>query len=105
MEGADMLSMRRVGLDVHGKETTAVVLDGISGELAVKRIVGRPDRVLEWLAGLKQPFQAVYEAPNPSTAKRLIRSPTPWLTTSGRCDFCGRAMDAEPWCSERAAQR
>jgi transposase len=54
--------MRRVGLDVHGKETTAVVVDAISGELAAKRIVGRPDRVLDWLATLEQPFQAVYEA-------------------------------------------
>jgi transposase len=57
-----MLSMRRVGLDVHARETTAVVLDVISGELSVKRIRGRPDRVLDWLAGLEQPFQAVYEA-------------------------------------------
>jgi transposase len=62
MGGADMLSMRRVGLDVHGKETTAVVLDGVSGELVVKRLVGRPDRVLEWLCTLERPFQAVYEA-------------------------------------------
>jgi transposase len=62
MGGADMLSMRRVGLDVHGKETTAVVLDGVSGEISAKRLVGRPDRVLEWLASLEQPFQAVYEA-------------------------------------------
>jgi transposase len=54
--------MRRVGLDVHGKETTAVVVDAVSGEVAVKRILGRPDRVLEWLATLEQPFQAVYEA-------------------------------------------
>ena len=57
-----MLSMRRVGLDVHGKETTAVVLDGVSGEIEVRRIVGRPDRVLEWLGTLERPFQAVYEA-------------------------------------------
>jgi transposase len=62
MGGADMLSMRRVGLDVHGRETTAVIVDAISGELAVKRIVGRPERVLEWLATLERPFQAVYEA-------------------------------------------
>jgi hypothetical protein len=55
MGGADMLSMRRVGLDVHGRETTAVVL-------GVKRIVGRPDRVLERLVTLERPFQAVYEA-------------------------------------------
>jgi transposase len=57
-----MLSMRRVGLDVHAKETTAVMLDAVSGELLVRRIAGRPDRVLEWLEALERPFQAVYEA-------------------------------------------
>lgn len=57
-----MLSMRRVGLDVHARETTAVVLDAVSGELSVQRIAGRPERVLEWLATVEQPFQAVYEA-------------------------------------------
>jgi transposase len=57
-----MLSMRRVGLDVHARETTAVVLDAVSGELVVQRIVGRPDSVVDWLASIEQPFQAVYEA-------------------------------------------
>ena len=57
-----MLSMRRVGLDVHARETTAVVLDAVSGEIVVQRIAGRPDRVVEWLATVEQPFQAVYEA-------------------------------------------
>ncbi len=57
-----MVSMRRVGLDVHAKETTAVVLEGVSGEIEVRRIAGRPERVLEWLETLDLPFQAVYEA-------------------------------------------
>ena len=57
-----MLSMRRVGLDVHAKETTAVLLDAATGELRVQRISGRPEQVLGWLATLEQPFQAVYEA-------------------------------------------
>ena len=39
-----MVSMRRVGLDVHAKETTAVVFDGVSGEIEVRRIAGRPER-------------------------------------------------------------
>ena len=39
-----------------------MVLDAVSGEIAVQRIVGRPDRVVEWLATVEQPFQAVYEA-------------------------------------------
>jgi transposase len=54
--------MRRVGLDVHARETTAVVLDPVSGELEVQRIAGRPEVVVEWLTGLPLPFQAVYEA-------------------------------------------
>ena len=57
-----MLSMRRVGLDVHARETTAVVLDAVSGEVAVQRIAGRPERVVEWLETVERPFQAVYEA-------------------------------------------
>src|SRR5262245_23139595 len=57
-----MLSMRRVGMDVHARETTAVVFDPSSGELEVQRIAGRPEIALDWLAGLRQPFQAVYEA-------------------------------------------
>jgi transposase len=57
-----MLSMRRVGLDVHAKETTAVVLDAVTGELRVQRISGRPEQVLVWLETVERPFQAVYEA-------------------------------------------
>ena len=57
-----MLSMRRVGLDVHARETTAVLLDVVSGELRVQRIAGRPEQVLAWLETLEQPFRAVYEA-------------------------------------------
>lgn len=57
-----MVSMRRVGLDVHARETTAVVLDGVSGEIEVRRIAGRPEQVLAWLETLEAPFQAVYEA-------------------------------------------
>jgi hypothetical protein len=57
-----MLSMRRVGLDVHAKETTAVVLDAVTGELRAQRIAGRPERVLAWLETVERPFVAVYEA-------------------------------------------
>ena len=44
------------------QETTAVVLDGVSGEIEVRRITGRPEQVLTWLETLERPFQAVYEA-------------------------------------------
>jgi transposase len=57
-----MISMPRVGMDVHARETTGVVLDPATGELRVERIVGRPERALEWLESLPRPFRAVYEA-------------------------------------------
>lgn len=57
-----MISMPRVGMDVHARETTGVVLDPVTGELRAERIAGRPERALEWLEALPGPFQAVYEA-------------------------------------------
>ena len=58
-----MLSMPSVGLDVHAKETTGVVLDPVTGELVHRRIRGVPEgAVLDWLVSLPQPFRAVYEA-------------------------------------------
>lgn len=54
-----MVSMRRVGLDVHANETTAVVFDGVSGEIEVRRIARRPEQVLAWLETVERPFQAV----------------------------------------------
>jgi transposase len=56
------MAMLRVGLDVHSRETAAAVLDPVSGEVTVRTLTGRPSSVLEWLAALPQPFQAVYEA-------------------------------------------
>src|SRR5207253_2433008 len=61
-EAPAMESMRWVGVDVHAKESVAVVLDQASGEIRTQRIAGRPDEVVEWLSTLEQPFRAVYEA-------------------------------------------
>jgi transposase len=55
-------SMRRVGLDVHVRETQAAVLDQGTGELSYRRIRGRPHEVVPYLEGLERPFRAVYEA-------------------------------------------
>ncbi len=57
-----MMSARRVGLDVHARETAAAVLDPNSGEISTRTLSGRPSTVLEWLETVPQPFQAVYEA-------------------------------------------
>ena len=61
-EAPTMSSMRQVGLDVHARETTGVVWDAVTGEVEVRRIAGRPDRVVDWLATIAPPFQAVYQA-------------------------------------------
>jgi len=62
-EAPTMESMRWVGVDVHAKESLAVVLDAGTGEISTQRITGRPgEAVLEWLATVTQPFRAVYEA-------------------------------------------
>jgi transposase len=57
-----MMTSRRVGLDVHARETAAAVLDPGSGEIRTRTLSGRPSTVLEWLETLPRPFQAVYEA-------------------------------------------
>src|SRR3989475_8687769 len=61
-EAPAMESMRWVGVDVHAKESVAVVLDQATGEITAQRIAGRPDEVVEWLSTLEPPFRAVYEA-------------------------------------------
>lgn len=54
--------MRWVGLDVHAAQTACAVVDTASGEVATRRIMGRPHEVLDWLCGLEGPVRAVYEA-------------------------------------------
>jgi transposase len=61
-ETPTVTSIRSVGLDVHANETTGVVLDAASGEVAARRIAGRPHEVLAWLETIPTPFVAVYEA-------------------------------------------
>jgi transposase len=57
-----MMTARRVGLDVHARETAAAVLDPATGEVTTRTLSGRPATALEWLETLPRPFQAVYEA-------------------------------------------
>ncbi len=51
-----------VGLDMHANETVCAVFDGATGEVETRRFLGRPHELLDWLGGLRQPLQAVYEA-------------------------------------------
>jgi transposase len=63
-----------VGLDVHSKSTVAAVLDLDSGELTVRRLVGRPRSVINYLETLPGPVLAVYEAG--PTGYGLAREPS-----------------------------
>ena len=51
-----------VGLDVHAAQTHAAVLDVLTGELQVKRLVCPPLEVVSFLQGLGGSVRAVYEA-------------------------------------------
>jgi transposase len=51
-----------VGLDVHAAQTHAAVLDALTGELRVRRLVSPPGEVVSFLAGLGPGVRAVYEA-------------------------------------------
>jgi hypothetical protein len=54
-------AMRLVGLDVHARQTHAVVLDPRSGEIGVSRLRVAPEEVVSFLGQLV-PVMAVYEA-------------------------------------------
>ena len=54
--------IRWVGLDVHARESTFAVFDQATGEVATKRVVGRPHELLPWLRGVERPARMVYEA-------------------------------------------
>jgi hypothetical protein len=51
-----------VGLDVHAAQTHAAVLDTLTGELRVKRLVCPPLEVVPFLEGLGPGVRALYEA-------------------------------------------
>lgn len=51
-----------VGLDVHARSIVAAGIDGVTGELFKRRLVPRPEVVLEWLAALPTPVAVAYEA-------------------------------------------
>ncbi len=68
-------SMALVGLDVHLSQTVAAILEPVTGELRVERLRGEPDRVVPvFLAELKRPVRAVYEAgPTGFTLARVAK--------------------------------
>jgi transposase len=57
-----MRSISLVGLDVHAAQTHAAVLDVSTGELRGCKLRMAPIDVVDFLAGLPGPVQAVYEA-------------------------------------------
>jgi transposase len=57
-----MRSISLVGLDVHAAQTHAAVLDMSTGELRGVKLRMAPIDVVDFLAGLPGPVQAVYEA-------------------------------------------
>ncbi len=54
--------IRWVGLDVHARESTIAVFDQATGELATRRVVGRPHELLPLLRAVGRPARMVYEA-------------------------------------------
>src|SRR5262249_44885419 len=54
--------IRWVGLDVHARESTFAVFDQATGEVATRRVVGRPHELLPWLRAVERPARMVYEA-------------------------------------------
>lgn len=56
------VTIAKVGLDVHGGQTQAAVLDPASGEVSLRRLKGPPLVVLDFLAALGPRACAVYEA-------------------------------------------
>jgi transposase len=57
-----MRSISLVGLDVHAAQTHAAILDVSTGELRGAKLRMAPIDVVDFLAGLPGPVQAVYEA-------------------------------------------
>jgi transposase len=57
-----MKGMTLVGLDVHSRQTHAVVLDPVTGEVRVSRLRMAPIEVVSFLAGFGCAVRAVYEA-------------------------------------------
>src|SRR5262249_47449301 len=54
--------IRWVGLDVHARESTFAVFDQATGEVATRRVVGRPHELLPLLREVERPARMVYEA-------------------------------------------
>jgi hypothetical protein len=54
--------IRWVGLDVHARGSTIAVFDQATGEVATKRVVGRPHELLPLLRAVERPARMVYEA-------------------------------------------
>ena len=54
--------MHYVGLDVHQRTSTLHILNEYGRKVKEKTIRGSWDKVVMWLAGLKEPFAICFEA-------------------------------------------
>src|SRR5947208_13979751 len=54
--------IRWVGLDVHAREAARAVFGQATGEVATRRVVGRPHELLGLLREVPRPARMVYEA-------------------------------------------
>ncbi len=66
--------IRWVGLDVHAHESTLAVFGQATGEVATRRVVGRPHELLLRLRRVERPARMVYE-PGPTgygLARRVL---------------------------------
>ena len=52
--------MGRSGRARH--ESTIAIFDQATGEVIIKRVVGRPHELMPWLRGVERPARMVYEA-------------------------------------------
>ena len=80
--------IRWVGFDVHARESTFAVFDQATGEVATKRVVGRPHELLPWLRGVERPARMVYEAGPTVTGWRAARwrRGSSWVCAPGKTE-------------------
>ena len=99
--------IRWVGLDVHSRESTFAVFDQATGEVATKRVVGRPHELLPWLRGVARPARMVYKA-GPTgyglARRALARGSSLWCARRARPSV-RRRIGSRPISATRSAWR
>lgn len=90
-----LMSVCRVGLDVHARETAAAVLDPVTGEVTVRTLHGRPSVAVEWLATLPQPSRRCTKLGRRVMGSRVLYTHAGSMSRSAlRAISCARASTA-----------